>query len=188
VFLDEDDVPDEDLLTILARAQRESGADAVTCGVRAADGTVHFFSAEPRGLGALSNDYGTVALLRRDALAELATPWPAEADPDWPLHAGLAAAGAEIVSVPLPLVTQTRAPGTIADSPSDALLVLERLERAAPDQLRLVGRLAVGLAAVTAEAPGGATEKTLPANFGRALKTGLARIRYALKNVPAELR
>jgi hypothetical protein len=90
-----------------------------------------------------------VALFRRALLDDVTNAWPAERDPDWPLLAGLAASGARIVSVPLPLVTRTSRPGRSDDSAADALLVIERLERQAPDQLRLVARLAAGLAAVT---------------------------------------
>src|SRR5204863_10170494 len=66
VFLDEEDVPDDDLLETLLRARSASGADVVTCGLRLAGDrerpTLQLFSGEPRGLGLLSNDYGTVAL------------------------------------------------------------------------------------------------------------------------------
>jgi glycosyltransferase involved in cell wall biosynthesis len=153
LFLAADDVPDENLLRTLVRAQRASGADVVTCAVRCEEedgnGTVYFFSGDPGGLGALANDYGNVALFRRALLDDVTNAWPAERDPDWPLLAGLAASGARIVSVPLPLVTRTSRPGRSDDSAADALLVIERLERQAPDQLRLVARLAAGLAAVT---------------------------------------
>jgi glycosyltransferase involved in cell wall biosynthesis len=151
VFLDEEDVPEPELLSTLLRAQAASDADVVTCGVRLGtdDGnpTLRFFSGEPRGLGALSNDYGNVALFRRTVLEDLTTPWPAEADPDWPLLAGLATSGARIVSVPAPLVTRSRRPGSVEHDPSDALLVAERLERALPDPMRTTARLVAGLAA-----------------------------------------
>src|SRR5262249_30596847 len=114
--------------------------------------TVQFFSGDPQGLGALSNDYGTVALIRRRLLDEegiIAN----VSDPQWPLLAGLAARGAHIGSVPTPLVTHSRAPGRIEDSPSDALLVLDRLERATSGRLRHLPRLAAGLAAIPRTTP-----------------------------------
>jgi hypothetical protein len=157
VFLDEEDIPDSELLTMLVRAQAASGADVVTCAVRLGEEngseTLHFFAGQPGGLGALSNDYGTVALLRRAVLDRVKTARAAQTDPDWPLLAGLAAAGAHIVSVPIPLVTRRSRPGSVEQSPGDALLVLERLEQSAPDQLRLIGRLATGLATLPISRP-----------------------------------
>jgi hypothetical protein len=87
-----------------------------------------------------------VALLRRSLLAAVTTASPA-ADPDWSLLARLSAAGAKIVSVPTPLVTRATRPGTLGRHPSDALLVVEQFERALPDELRVLARLAAGLAA-----------------------------------------
>src|SRR5262249_60399824 len=92
-------------------------------------------------LGLLSNAYGSVALVRRSLLTDL----PASAD--WPVFATLAARGARIVSVPIPLATCTRRLGTLTEHPGDALLVAQALERAAPPQLRGVAPLAAGLAA-----------------------------------------
>jgi hypothetical protein len=78
---------------------------------------------------------------------------PGGSDHDWPLLARLNAAGARIVSVPLPLVARAGRPGTLERDPSDALLVVEAFESALPDQFRLVARLAAGLAAQTPEPP-----------------------------------
>jgi glycosyltransferase involved in cell wall biosynthesis len=162
VFLDEDDEPAEELLETLVRAQATSGADVVTCGLRLrgenGTPTQHFFLGEPGGL--LSNSYGTAALIRRDLLDDMATAWPVERDPDWPLLARLSVAGARIVSVPLPLVIRSAGPGTIERNPSDALLVVEQLERALPAAVRSAARLAAGLAA-DAEARSAAPPTTL---------------------------
>jgi hypothetical protein len=150
VFLDEQDVPDERLLKTLLGAQRASGADVVTCGLRLvanAGHALHFFIGEPGGLGVLSNAYGTVGLYRRDALEELESSWPSADDPDWALLAALNAAGARIVSIPEPLVTRTSPPAAVERSPSDALLAVVHLERTLPDPLRATARLAAGLAA-----------------------------------------
>ena len=156
VFLDEEDVPEAELLDTLVRAQAASGADVVSCGLYLEEEeggrTLRFFAGQPCGLGLLENGYGTVALLRRSLLGELGTPWPVEGDPDWPLLARLSASGAQIVSVPTPLLTRRARPGTLERHPSDALLVVAQLEHALPDQLQSLARLAAGLAA-NAHAP-----------------------------------
>ena len=151
VFLDEDDVPEREFLEALARAQDASGADVVTCGLylHGADGRTRerFFLGTPRGLGALSNAYGSVGLVRRSLLADDPTLWPAADDPDWPLLTRLSVSGARLVSVPAPLVTRTKEPGTLERNSADALLALEHLERALPAHLRAAARLAAGFAA-----------------------------------------
>jgi hypothetical protein len=149
LFVDGDDVPDEDLLATLLQAQATSGADVVTCGVRLPEG-LHFFSGEPGGLGVLANDYGTVALIRRSLLDDVAPAWPAEHDGTWPLLARLAASGAKILSIPAPLVTTRRRPGTLEEHPSDALLVVQELERRLPAAAAGLARLSAGLAATSA--------------------------------------
>jgi hypothetical protein len=149
LFLADEDEPDPDLLDTLQRAQATSGADVVTCGVRIRDQggeILHFFHGDPGGLGLLFNGYGTVALIRRSLLRNVSTPWPID-DPDWPLLADLSLSGAFIVSVPAPLVTCSTRPGSVEGDPSAALLVVQRFERALPDTLRSLARLAAGLAA-----------------------------------------
>jgi glycosyltransferase involved in cell wall biosynthesis len=145
LFLDEEDEPDAELVQTLLLAQARSGADAVSCGLRTADG-LELFSGEPGGLGVLANDYGAVALIRREAAGN-ASAWPADRDPDWHVLARLAASGATVVSLPKPLVTRKAGVGTIRDGPADALLAVQELERALPRPLRGAARLAAGLAA-----------------------------------------
>jgi glycosyltransferase involved in cell wall biosynthesis len=150
VFLDEEDVPEPELLKTLVAARRATGADVVTCGLRLALGDgerLHFFSGDPGGLGAVANAYGNVALFRRAVLDDQTDPPPDARDPDWPLLARLAGAGASIVSVPLALVQRSARPGSAEDDPLAALLVVQQLERALPDPLRGSARLAAGLAA-----------------------------------------
>jgi hypothetical protein len=152
VFLDEEDVADPDLVEVLVRAQGASGADVVSCGLRRGR-CEHFFAGEPGAAGVLENGYGTVALLRRSLLGDIGTTRPVVGDHDWPLLARLNAAGARVVSVPLPLVARTAPPGTLEREPSTALLVIEALERALPDHSRLLARLAGGLAAEISQLP-----------------------------------
>jgi glycosyltransferase involved in cell wall biosynthesis len=153
IFLDAADVPDENLVHTLLRAQAASGADVVTCALRLPAG-LHFFSGDPGGLGVLANDYGTVGLFRRSLLADLAQGRPAEHDPDWPLLARLSAAGAQIVSIPVPLLTRQRGPGSVEEHPADALLAVQELERALPPAAASLARLAAGLAATSARTRG----------------------------------
>jgi glycosyltransferase involved in cell wall biosynthesis len=148
VLLGPDDEPDQEMLATLVRAQQVSGADVVTCCVRARrNQTEHFFHGQAGGLGLLANHYGKVALVRRALLGDLTTEWPPQGDADWPLLARLAAGGANIVSVPRALVTGAAPPGRLEDQPSDALVVAHQLERALPESLRGLARLTAGLAA-----------------------------------------
>jgi hypothetical protein len=55
--------------------------------------------------------------------------------------------------VPAPLVTRSARPGSLERDPADALLVAERFERALPESLRPLARLAAGLAAGAAQRP-----------------------------------
>jgi glycosyltransferase involved in cell wall biosynthesis len=146
LVLRDGDVADAELESTLARAQAASGADVVTCGV-SADGSEHYFAGEPGGLGVLANGYGAAALVRTSLLDETGAAWPVAGDGEWPLLARLSARGAHIVSVPLPLVERMRPPGDVGRDPSDALLVVEEIERALPRQLRSAARLVAGLAA-----------------------------------------
>ncbi len=149
LLLDQDDVPEPELFELLLRAQGRTGADIVTCALRICDGgaeTLHFFSGDAGGLGALSNVYGTVALIRRAVLEEVEHAWSADGDPVWPLIAQLVAGGARIVSIPVPLVTRRTRPGSIEENPSEALVVAQQLEGALPEPLRTTARLVGGLA------------------------------------------
>jgi glycosyltransferase involved in cell wall biosynthesis len=139
LLLGDGDVPEPQLEGTLARAQQVSGADVVTCGLFV-DGTIRLFPGEPRGLGLLSNGYGTVALVRRSLLQD---------EPPWPLFARLSLSGARIVSVPIPLAASPAHP----PRDEEARLVLEHFERAMPSQLRLLGELVPRLAVRSQPAP-----------------------------------
>jgi glycosyltransferase involved in cell wall biosynthesis len=145
LLADEAHVLPPDLLPKLQGAQRATGADVVTCGVRV-DGTVHLFAGDAGGLGALENTYGTVALVRRELLGDAPDQAPPPRDRAWPLLARLAASGARIVSLPLPLAESATPPGTVADDPVGALLAVQELERALPEAAKGAARLAAGLA------------------------------------------
>jgi hypothetical protein len=140
VLLDEDDLPEDDLVDVLVRAQSASQADVVTCGVRVRDtkGQVvdRLFYGEPGALGLLENHYGTVALMRRSLLDEVAKE-------DWPLLTQLSLRGARIVSIPKVLVERRARP---SDAGS-ALNVVQQFERQLPTPLQTLARLAAGLAA-----------------------------------------
>lgn len=143
VLLKEDtDVPEPELVPTLVRAQAVSGADVVSCGLYV-DGTVHLFLGEPRALGLLSNGYGTVCLVRRALLDS----GPAEAA--WPLLARLSAAGAKLVSVPIPLVTSAAPPADLDTHPAEARRVLNHFEGALPRELRFLAELVTRTAAQT---------------------------------------
>jgi len=152
VFLDEQDEPAEDFVDTLLHAQTACGADVVTCGLHLRNPPrQHLFLGDPGGLGLLSNSFGTPAVIRRALLDDLATAWPVEGDDDWPLLARLHLAGARIVSIPMPLLTRTKPPGSLEQNPADALLVLSSYEQALPAALRPLARLAAGLAAASAQ-------------------------------------
>jgi glycosyltransferase involved in cell wall biosynthesis len=186
LLLEEEVESDDGLVATLVRAQQVSGADVVTCGMRArADRTVHFFHGQPGALGLLANHYGTAALVRRALLGNVSTDWPVESDAYWPLLARLSAQGAKIVSVPWALVTRSTPPGKLEHHPSDALLVAQELERALPAPMQGLARLTAGLAAaqrvphrgvVPGQRPAAArARRALAAAIGTASKRALSR-------------
>jgi hypothetical protein len=178
LVLGEDDVPDAGLRETLVRAQRATGADVVTCGVRLADGTTRLYAGDPGGLGALGNAYGNVALVRRELLHNLPAAWPEERDGDWPFLAELAASGASIVSVPLVLAGRRSAPGSVENDPAAALRAVQQLERVLPEPLRGAARLAAGLAADAAhERSGDEGRDGVPQRARRAVRRLVPKVR-----------
>ena len=139
ILLDEEDVPEPELVDTLVRSQQVSGADVVSCGLFV-DGAVHLFPGEPGALGLLGNGYGTVALVRRSLV-----------DPDvggrWPLLAKLSVAGARIVSVPIPLVSSPAPPASLDTDPAEALQVMNYFEETLPDDVRFLAELVTRTAA-----------------------------------------
>jgi hypothetical protein len=179
IFLDGDDVPEPDLVDVLVRSQAASGADVVSCALRRPE-CEHFFVGEPGAAGLLENGYGTVALLRRSLLGAV------DGD-DWPLLARLNAAGARVVSVPLPLVARTDSPGTLEQSPDDALRVVDAFEAALPPQLRPLARLAAGLAAGQHSSPSRA-EQGVSIRFRRLARRVRQGVRDSSAAIPAARR
>jgi glycosyltransferase involved in cell wall biosynthesis len=144
VCLEDGDLADAGLVETLTRAQTASGADVVTCGVRLESGVHQYFPGDAGGLGALSNTFGTVALVRRSLLTPRALRPDGAKDASWPLLARLVLAGAKIVSVPQTLVTTQRRPGDIKHDPVGAVSVAKVFERhlAEPTRGQLVSQLA----------------------------------------------
>jgi glycosyltransferase involved in cell wall biosynthesis len=153
LFLDDDDVPDDDLLEVLLAAQLASGADVVTTAVRpaASTGETRLFLGDPGALGLAENLYGVLGLVRR-SLVERRGLADGGTDPDWPLFAGLALAGARIVSVPEAHAVHAGTPGAVSDVPGEGLRVLELFEAHAGAALADLPQLAATLAAANARA------------------------------------
>ena len=153
LFLDEEDVPDEDLLDRLVAAQQAAAADAVTCAVRVGDDaqSVRLFLGDPGALGLVENAYGVVVLVRRSRIAQQ---WDLDGavDPDWVLLAHLSFTGARIVSIPEPLATHRGKPGAVQDVPGDGLAVLEAFEAGGGESVRDLPQLAATLGAALARA------------------------------------
>jgi glycosyltransferase involved in cell wall biosynthesis len=174
VFLDDDDLPDDEFLDELLVAQASSDADVVTAGVRtASDGTgMLLFLGDPGALGLAENQYGVVGLVR----TELAAGQPlleGREDPEWPLFAGLALAGAKVVSIPESLSAHTGRPGHAADVPGEGLDVLAAFEERGGGELAGLPQLAATLAAanerLATEPPKEALPARTPVRFARRL-------------------
>jgi O-antigen biosynthesis protein len=149
VFLDEEDMPDDTFIDVLVAAQAASNADVVTIAVRPAGGELQLFLGDPGALGLIENQYGVVGLVRSE-LAAAHLPDGAAVDPDWPLFARLALAGARIVSIPEPLASHTGKPGEVVDVPGEGLTVLDAFEAARDPHRRDLPQLAATIAAAHA--------------------------------------
>jgi glycosyltransferase involved in cell wall biosynthesis len=172
VFLDEDDVPDDNLVDALVAAQAATNADVVTSAVRPAGGGIQLFLGDPGALGLIENQYGVVALVRSD-LAAANLPADGATDPDWPLLGRLVLAGAKIVSGPEPLASHSGKPGEVVDVPGEGLTVLDAFEEARTAQLRDLPQLAATLAAAHARlatTQDGAATATPPSALQRAVR------------------
>ena len=154
LVLDDEDRPEDGLLDALVAAQAASDADVVTAAVRPADDpvSIHLFLGDPGALGMIENHYGVVGLVRR-TLALQQPPLDGAVDPEWPLFARLALAGARIVSIPEPLAVHGGKVGSVGDVPGEGLAVLETFEesrRELHDLPQLAATLAASSARLTA--------------------------------------
>ena len=127
---------DDSLFDALAAAQAVSGADVVTAGLREGD-AVRLFLGDPGSLGLVENQYGVVGLARRSAVTS---------ESPWVLCARLAAAGAQIVSIPEALATRVGA----SEEPGERLSVLQAFESGDGRALQQLPQLAATLAAALA--------------------------------------
>jgi glycosyltransferase involved in cell wall biosynthesis len=150
LFLDDEDEPEDVLLESLVAAQIAASADVVTAAVRPSDDPagIQLFLGDPGALGLVENQYGVLGLIRRS----LAEPSEGAVDPDWPLFARAALAGARIVSIPEPLSHQAGRPGQIGDVPGEGLEVLRAFEERSRGELEGLPQLAATLAATHARA------------------------------------
>jgi len=179
LLLDEQDELDADCLETLLRAM-SSGADVVTCGVRNRGDEVRLFVGDARELGLIGNYYGLVALYRRSVLENAVVPPEVEGDVDWILLATASLAGARVASVPSPLVSSTRIPGSVADGSAAAFAVLQAFERSPRTEFQELPWLAASLAAVRtrpANAPPAGLAPRVVWRAVRALRRGSVRLR-----------
>jgi len=160
VFIDDDDVPFEELLGTLWRARIHSGADVVVAGARwfRGDGppsanagdVLRVSLCDPGELGLLSNQYGGPTNLWPRELLERLGGFPEVPLEDWNLLARAALAGARLTTPPDPLYWYRQTPESAytADTigardaalPALADVFAERL----PAELRLLPRMAAG--------------------------------------------
>jgi glycosyltransferase involved in cell wall biosynthesis len=180
VFIDTDDMPDDTLIDVLVEAQAASNADVVTAAVRPAGEGVQLFLGDPGSLGLIENQYGVVGLMRSELAAAQLPTEGAAVDPDWPLFARLALAGARIVAIPEPLAGYAGKPGDVVDLPGEGLAVLDAFEAARSTQLRDLPQLAATLAAAHARltaAHDGAPPAMEPSVLRRAVRAAKRRRR-----------
>jgi O-antigen biosynthesis protein len=157
VFLDDDDLPDDGMLDSLVAAQAASGADVVTSAVRPTTdpNAIQLFLGDPGAFGLIENQYGVLGLVR-SSLAVAGAIQDAGVDPDWPLFARLALAGATFLSIPETLAEHAGKPGTVADVPGEGLEVLETFEQSSAlvkDMTQLAATAAAALARRATERP-----------------------------------
>lgn len=158
-FLDDDDVPYDSFVERLARAQRASGADVVTCGMRffhCDDGppkpdredVAWFYMGEPRELGVIQNQYGgACSLWKTDLLERLGGGFHEQHGvtyEDWELFARASLAGITIVSVPEPLMWYRITEGSMIRSKREyecRRVLSDTFGAALPETLRLLPSL-----------------------------------------------
>jgi hypothetical protein len=135
------DEPDPECLETLLNAQLACGADVVTCAFRSDEReAISLFLGDPGALGAIANYYGLAGLYRREM-------FPAETESDWLTLASRVLSGAQVVSVPRPLVRSSRIPEGASSAPEAALRVVAAFEHAGSPSFRGLATLAASIAA-----------------------------------------
>jgi Glycosyl transferase family 2 len=159
-FIDDDDVPFDELIETLWRARVTSGSDIVVAGARffRGDGpptehrgdVIRISLCEPRELGLISNQYGgPVNLWPRNLLEELGG-FASVPNEDWDLLARATFYGARISTPPDPLYWYRQTPGSMYSADPAAFRdagvpsLSERFAAHLPAELRLVPQLAAG--------------------------------------------
>jgi hypothetical protein len=123
---------------------------------------MRLFLGDPGALGLAENQYGVVGLVR----TELAAGQPlleGREDPEWPLFARLALAGAKVVSIPESLSAHTGRPGQAADVPGEGLDVLAAFEERGGHELAGLPQLAATLAAANERLATASLKEAVPA-------------------------
>jgi len=161
VFVDDDDLPFEELVAVLVRARRVASVDIVAAGARVFHGegeplarpgdkiTISF--GEPRELGLLGNHYGhPTCLWPLRLLEQLGGFRELAVGEDWELLARAALAGARIAAVPDPLFWYRHAPGSrytavpVGRRETGRAHVAELYARTLPDHARLLPHIVAG--------------------------------------------
>lgn len=160
LFMDDDDVPFDDLVETLWRARAASGVDVAVAGARffrgegaptAHEGDVVRISlCEPRELGVISNQYGGPVNLWPRALLERLGGFADVATEDWDMLARATLAGARLATPPDPLYWYRQTPGgmysvdPIAHRDAGLAVTSSRFAEQLPDGMRLLPQLAAG--------------------------------------------
>jgi glycosyltransferase involved in cell wall biosynthesis len=160
LFIDDDDVPFEELVAALVRARVVSDADVAVAGARFfrgegrpvghPDDVIRISICDPHELGAISNQYGgPVGLWPRKLLEQLGG-FAAMPTEDWDLLARATYAGARITTSPEPLYWYRQTPGSMysadpyASRDAGLAIRVERIAERLPDEWRLLPHLAAG--------------------------------------------
>lgn len=163
LFVDDDDIPFDDLVSTLVRARTVSGSDVVASGARyfRADAlptphpedVIKLYLGRPYEVGLLSNQYGgPVVLWPRRVLDRIGGFADVTVLEDWEILARATRAGARVAALPEPRYWYRLTRDSLfssgkfqADERNEGLEAVARVYAAAlPDGLRLVPRLALG--------------------------------------------
>jgi hypothetical protein len=160
LFVDDDDVPFDDLVDTLWRARAASGVDVAVAGARffrgegapvAHEGDVVRISlCEPRELGLVSNQYGGPVNLWPRGLLERLGGFAAGPTEDWELLARAVLAGARLATPPDPLYWYRQTPGSMYSADPAAHrdlgvpVIAARFAEQVPESMRLLPHLAAG--------------------------------------------